>query len=111
MYDFSCPVNSNHRHRKGLVTDVSGPQRNACTGTLIARDLREQFPGSNGFSAANLWRMKNFDEAYGNSEKLAQRVREISWSHSITILEQCKSNEERERYIRNCRRYSVQFGL
>jgi len=34
MYDFSCPVNSNHRHRKGLVTDVSGPQRNACTGTL-----------------------------------------------------------------------------
>ena len=26
----SCPLNSNHRHRKGLVTDVSGPQRNAC---------------------------------------------------------------------------------
>jgi hypothetical protein len=23
-----------HRHRKGLVTDVSGPQRNACPGTL-----------------------------------------------------------------------------
>jgi hypothetical protein len=32
----SCcsPFNSNHRHRKGLVTDVSGPQRNACPGTL-----------------------------------------------------------------------------
>jgi hypothetical protein len=23
-----------HRQRKGLVTDVSGPQRNACSGTL-----------------------------------------------------------------------------
>jgi len=23
-------------HRKGLVTDVSGPQRNACTGTLTS---------------------------------------------------------------------------
>src|SRR3984957_5269692 len=33
-YFFSCPLNSNHRHRKGLVTDVSGPQRNACSGTL-----------------------------------------------------------------------------
>jgi len=49
--------------------------------------------------------MKNFYEAYGNSEKLAQHVREIGWSHNITILEQCKSDEEREFYIRNCRRY------
>jgi signal transduction histidine kinase len=29
--------NSNHRHRKGLVTDVSGPQRNACPGTLTPK--------------------------------------------------------------------------
>src|SRR5580704_16448569 len=29
-----APLNSNYRHRKGLVTDVSGPQRNACPGTL-----------------------------------------------------------------------------
>ena len=31
------PLNSNHGHRKGLVTDVSGPQRNACPGTLTPR--------------------------------------------------------------------------
>jgi hypothetical protein len=37
IYVFSCPLNSNHRHRKGLVTDVSGPQRNACPGTLSGR--------------------------------------------------------------------------
>ena len=41
----------------------------------------------------------------GDSEKLAQLVREIGWSHNITILERCKSDEEREFYIRNCRRY------
>ena len=35
IYVFFCPLNSNHRHRKGLVTDVSGPRRNACPGTLI----------------------------------------------------------------------------
>jgi len=34
IYVLSCPLNSNHRHRKGLVADVSGPQRNACPGTL-----------------------------------------------------------------------------
>jgi hypothetical protein len=29
------PSTRNHRRRKGLVTDVSGPQRNACPGPLI----------------------------------------------------------------------------
>jgi hypothetical protein len=28
------PSTRNHGRRKGLVTDVSGPQRNACPGTL-----------------------------------------------------------------------------
>jgi integrase len=36
-YVFSYFLNSNHRHRKGLVTDVSGPQRNARPGTLTFR--------------------------------------------------------------------------
>ena len=36
IYVLSCPLNSTHRHRKGLVTDVSGPQRNACPGTRYA---------------------------------------------------------------------------
>lgn len=34
IYVFSGRLNSNHRHRKGLVTDVSGSERNACAGTL-----------------------------------------------------------------------------
>jgi hypothetical protein len=29
------------QHRKGLVTDVSGPQRNACPGTLNGTHWRE----------------------------------------------------------------------
>jgi predicted nuclease of restriction endonuclease-like (RecB) superfamily len=71
----------------------------------LANDLREEFPGLNGFSAANLWRMKNFFEAYGTNEKLAQLVREIGWSHNISILEKCKSEQEREFYIRSCRKH------
>lgn len=71
----------------------------------LADDLRKEFPGANGFSAANLWRMKNFYEAYSGDEKLAQLVREIGWSHNISILEKCKSEQEREFYIRSCRKH------
>jgi predicted nuclease of restriction endonuclease-like (RecB) superfamily len=65
----------------------------------------KEFPGTNGFSAANLWRMNNFHEVYGPDAKLAQLVREIGWSHNITILEKCKSEQEREFYIRSCRKF------
>jgi len=71
----------------------------------LADDLRKEFPGANGFSAANLWRMKNFYEAYGKDEKLAQVVREIGWSHNIAILEKCQAEQEREFYIRSCRKH------
>ena len=71
----------------------------------LSDDLREEFPGRNGFSAANLWRMKKFYQAYSGDEKLAQLVREIGWSHNITILEKCKSDQEREFYVRSCRKH------
>src|SRR5260370_5344890 len=69
----------------------------------LADDLSKEFPATNGFSAANLWRMKNLYEVYGADAKLAQLVREIGWSHNITILEKCKSEQERGFYIRSCR--------
>lgn len=36
IYVFNVPAQSNHHNRKGLVTDVSGPERNARHGTLTA---------------------------------------------------------------------------
>ena len=44
----------------------------------LAKDLRAEFPGIGGFSAANLWRIKSFYETYAGDEKLAPLVREIS---------------------------------
>lgn len=66
----------------------------------LATDLQTEFPGVGGFSAANLWRMKNFYETYSRSEKLAPLVREIGWSHNVLIFEKCKEDLEREFYIR-----------
>lgn len=71
----------------------------------LAKHLREEFPGTSGFSAANLWRMKLFYETYGRNEKLAPLVREIAWSHNVVILEKCKDEQEREFYLRMARKF------
>lgn len=71
----------------------------------LAADLRTEFPGVGGFSASNLWRMKAFFEAYTGLEKLAPLVREIGWSHNLTILERCKDPLEREFYLRMTRKF------
>jgi hypothetical protein len=42
----------------------------------LARDLKTSFPGTAGFSAASLWRMRQFHETYTSPEFLAQLVRE-----------------------------------
>lgn len=47
---------------------------------LLSKELQKDFPGAKGYSAANLWRMRNFYLNYRDSEKLAPLVREISWS-------------------------------
>ena len=71
----------------------------------LSGDLQKEFPGIGGFSASNLWRMKSFFEAYADSEKLAQLVREISWGHNLVILQRCSDPLEREFYIRMTRKF------
>ena len=52
---------------------------------VLSKELQKEFPGAKGYSAANLWRMRNFYLTYCESEKLAPLVREISWSNNIVI--------------------------
>lgn len=72
---------------------------------ILSRELQKEFPGAKGYSAANLWRMRNFYLTYRNSEKLASLVREISWSNNIVIMEKCKDDLQREFYIQMTKRY------
>lgn len=88
-----------------IVTRQEGETWGKSVVQNIAKDLRQEFPKITGFSASNLWRMKLFYESYQLSEKLAPMVREIGWSHNLTILEKCKEELEREFYIRMTRRY------
>lgn len=72
---------------------------------VLSKELQNEFPGAKGYSAANLWRMRNFYLTYRNSEKLAPMVREISWSNNVIIMEKCKDNLQREFYIQMTKRY------
>jgi predicted nuclease of restriction endonuclease-like (RecB) superfamily len=62
---------------------------------IVARE-----PGIRGFSASNLWRMRQFFETYRGDEFLAPLVRELSWSHNTVIFNRCKSREERAFYLK-----------
>ncbi|MBI3735582.1 DUF1016 domain-containing protein [Candidatus Sumerlaeota bacterium] len=66
----------------------------------LADYIQERQPGVTGFSASNLWRMRQFYELYRGETKLATLLRELSWSHNLVILSRCKRHEEREFYLR-----------
>jgi hypothetical protein len=44
---------------------------------VVSKDLQRAFPGTKGFSVANIWRMRQFYFAYTHADFLAQVVREI----------------------------------
>ena len=71
----------------------------------LARDLQAEFPGISGFSVPNLYRMRQFYEAYPNDELFSPLVREISWTKNIVILDQCKDPGEREFYLRRTKQF------
>ena len=67
--------------------------------TELARHITLHAPEIKGFSDKNLWRMKQFYETYEGDEKLSPAVRELSWTHNLTILSRCKTPDEREFYL------------
>ena len=69
----------------------------------LARDLQVDFPGTAGFSARNLWYMRELYVHYQATPFLQPLVAEISWSHNLLILERCADNLEREFYLKMTR--------
>lgn len=72
----------------------------------LAKDLQLEFPGVAGFSAPNLYKMRQFYEAYRRKQNLSPLVREISWTKNLVILARCSDEDEREFYLRR----TQQFG-
>lgn len=65
----------------------------------LADFIQRSEPNVKGFSAQNLWRMKQFYETYKDYPKLSPVVREISWTHNTIIFSSTKTAEERKFYL------------
>ena len=69
--------------------------------TELADHIARNAPEIKGFSDKNLWRMKQFYEAYQGDAKLSALVRELPWTHNVMIFSRCKSDEERTYYVQS----------
>lgn len=66
----------------------------------LARHLALTQPGLRGFTRPNLFRMRQFYEAYQGDEIVSPLVRQLPWTHNLIILSQSKRPEEREFYLK-----------
>ena len=71
----------------------------------LADDLQKDFPGIHGFSAQNLWYMRQLFLEYSGKPKLQPLVGEISWTKNLVIMGSCKDDLEREFYIRMTKKF------
>ncbi len=69
---------------------------------VLSETIQRRFPGVTGYSAQNLWRMRQFFETYQDKPKLSALVRELSWTHNLIVIAKCKRDDEREFYLRLC---------
>jgi predicted nuclease of restriction endonuclease-like (RecB) superfamily len=65
----------------------------------LAAALARRFPGQRGFTRPNLFRMRQFYEAYRANEKVSALLRQLPWTHHLMILGQAKPIETREFYM------------
>ena len=65
----------------------------------LARYISRCHSDLRGFERRNLFRMRQFYDAYKDHKAVAQLARHVSWSGNLLILSRCKSREEREFYL------------
>ncbi len=65
----------------------------------LAATLAREYPGQRGFTRRNLFRMRQFFEAYREQPKLSTLLRELPWTHHLIILGRTRHTEEREFYV------------
>jgi predicted nuclease of restriction endonuclease-like (RecB) superfamily len=65
----------------------------------LAADLARRYPGVRGYTRRNLFRMRQFFEAYRAQKKVSPLVTQLPWTHHLIILSEAKPVETREFYI------------
>ena len=65
----------------------------------LAREIARRFPGQRGFTRSNLFRMRQFFEAYREKPKVVALLRQLPWTHHLRILGHSALAEAREFYV------------
>ena len=65
----------------------------------LAATIAREYPGQRGFTRANLFRMRQFYDAYQSDKKVAPLVRQLPWTHHLILLGRTKHREERLFYL------------
>lgn len=65
----------------------------------LAATIAREHPGLRGFTRSNLFRMRQFYEAYRGDKKVAPLVRQLPWSHHVIVLGRTGLPEERSFYL------------
>lgn len=65
----------------------------------LAADLARRYPGARGYTRRNLFRMRQFFEAYRSNKKVSPLVTQLPWTHHLIILSEAKPTETREFYM------------
>lgn len=66
----------------------------------LAEHIAHTQPGLRGFTRPNLFRMRQFYEAYRDDEIVSALLRQLPWTHNLIILSQSKHPDERVFYLR-----------
>ena len=82
---------------------VSEKVKHGGWGKAVVQDfadfIQSRFVGIQGFSASNIWRMRQFYETYKDNEHLAEMTRDINWTNNLKIMARAKTEEAREFYL------------
>jgi predicted nuclease of restriction endonuclease-like (RecB) superfamily len=65
----------------------------------LAALLARRYPGLRGFTRRNLFRMRQFYDAYRRHEKVSALLTQLPWTHHLIILGEAKPEESREFYV------------
>ncbi|WP_233614223.1 MULTISPECIES: PDDEXK nuclease domain-containing protein, partial [Corallococcus] len=98
---FPTPRTTSWHVAAGGLTKGWSPSRRGTANSYeeLAADLARRYPSVRGYTRPNLFRMRQFYEAYRSNRKVSPLVRQLPWTHHLIILSQAKPVETREFYI------------
>jgi len=68
----------------------------------LSKDMRNEYPGMQGFSKRNLEHMRRFASLYPQLDFAKQAVSQLPWGHILKLMQAVDNIEERQWYAEKC---------